>query len=84
MKKQVNKNLEHRQNYVKYMERGLSILHMKQVQIMERKDKQLNMQFPTIYKEHYQSSKSRSVTDVFSLALNNFGELHDIVQKEDE
>ena len=46
---------------------------------MERKDRQLQMQFPSIYKEHYQSTKSRSVTDVFSLSLNEFGELHDIV-----
>ena len=34
-----------------------------------------------MYRQHYQSTKSKSITDVFNIQFNEFGEIQDIVQK---
>lgn len=49
--------------------------------LIQKKDMQLARAYPQIYKDHYQSSKSRSITDVFNIQVNAFGEVDNIVPK---
>ena len=37
--------------------------------------------YPQVYKLHYQSTKSKNITDVYNIQFNEFGEIQDIVQK---
>jgi hypothetical protein len=41
----------------------------------------LQARYPQVYKEHYQSSKSKSISDVFNIQVNAFGEVDNIVPK---
>lgn len=42
---------------------------------------QLAAKYPAIYKEHYQPNKVKSITDVFNIQVNAFGEVDNIVPK---
>ena len=54
---------------------------MQQAARLELTDRELQAQYPQVYRQHYQSTRSKSITDVFNIQFNEFGEIQDIVQK---
>lgn len=78
------RNVAHRncagyQRFGQYKKREFPKFH-KQVSIsLEQTDATLQTQYPQVYKQHYQQSKSKNITDVFNIQCNEFGEILDIV-----
>lgn len=81
MRNIVNRNFEVYQRYGQYKKNSFPDFHRRQQQKLERKDHELQTLYPGIYKQHYQQTKSKNITDVFNIQFNEFGEIQDIVQK---
>ena len=69
--------------FARHKETGLKTLHRKQLELGDKKDRQLQYAYPVIHKDHYLSTKSRKVADAFNVKLNEFGELQDIIRKDE-
>lgn len=82
-KRAIKQHLAHA-HFASYKEKGLERLHRKQAEIGDKKDRQLHYAYPTTYKDYYQSTKSRKVADAFNVKLNEFGELQDIIKKDEK
>jgi hypothetical protein len=81
MRNVANRNCEVYQRYGQYKKEAFPEYHQQQAARLERTDRELQAQYPQVYRQHYQSTKSKSITDVFNIQFNEFGEIQDIVQK---
>lgn len=83
MKQKASENYDKFARYADWKKRAFEKLHHEQTFIFDRKDAELQKDYPEVYKEHFESSRSRPVADAFRLEVNEFGELADIVRRED-
>jgi len=81
MRNVANRNCEVYQRYGQYKKEAFPKYHHQQAARLELTDRELQAQYPQVYRQHYQSTRSKSITDVFNIQFNEFGEIQDIVQK---
>jgi hypothetical protein len=81
MRKAASRNCEAYQRYGQCKKEAFPAYHRQQAAQLQQMDRELLASHPQVYRQHYQSTKSKTIGDAFNIQFNEFGEIQDIVQK---
>lgn len=75
MRRAAHRNCEVYQRFGQFKQDAFYNFHRQQAAELDQKDRELQTQFPMVYKQLYQNTKSRGIHAKFKIEFNEFGEI---------